>query len=117
MAFTRLMWFARFEVVLFLGGFAAIIFYRMLTGSINTHYLLYGTNKDGTKYFSPERVQLLLFTLWTAVSYVMQIGETREAGVLPDIPIKTLALLGGSQAIYLGGKAYSMLLKKTAKGE
>jgi hypothetical protein len=117
MGMTRFFWFARFEVVLFLGGFATIIFYRMMTGSINTHYLLYGTKKDGTKYFSPERVQLLLFTLWTAVSYAMQVGETREAGVLPDIPIKTLALLGGSHAIYLGGKAYALLFKNTAEGE
>jgi hypothetical protein len=117
MSVTRLILFVRLEVILFLGGLAAIIAYRMLTGRINTHYLLFGTRKNGTKYLSPERVQLLLFTLGTAMFYVMQVAETREAGVLPDIPIKTLALLGGSNAIYLGGKAYTMLFKKIAKGE
>lgn len=111
MSFARIIW---FEVILFLGGLAAIIAYRLLTGGINTQYLLYGTQKDGTRYFSPARVQLLLFTLWTAMSYVTEVAETRK---LADIPIKTLALLGGSQAIYLGGKAYSMLLKKVPKGE
>lgn len=100
---------------MFLGGLAAIIAYRILTGGINTKYLLYGTQKDGTKYFSPERVQLLLFTLGTALFYISDVAKHRNAGVLPDIPVETLALLGGSHAIYLGGKAYTMLLKKFAK--
>jgi len=114
MSVTRLIWFARLEVFGFLGGLAAIIFHRLLTGRINTNYLLYGTNKDGTRSFSPERVQLLLFTLWTAMSYLMQVAETRHSGLLPDIPTQTLALLTGSHAIYLGGKAYSTFFKKAS---
>lgn len=120
MTFTRLIW---FEVIVFLGGLAAIIAYRMLTGRINTHYLLYGTSKGGKKYLSPERVQLLLFTLGTAMFYLMQVmdlvklAKPGDTLALPDIPAKTLAFLGGSNAIYLGGKAYSMLFKKTPKGE
>lgn len=100
---------------MFLGGLAAVIAYRILTGEINTKYLLYGTQKDGTKYFSPERVQLLLFTLGTALFYVADVLKRRNSGVLPDVPAETLALLGGSHAIYLGGKAYTMLFKKLAK--
>jgi hypothetical protein len=110
--FSRLFSFVCLEVIIFLGGLAAIIFYRLLTGGINTEYLLYGTRKDGTKYFSPERVQLLVFTLGTAMFYLMQVAKTRKAGVLPDVPTQTLVMLGGSHAIYLGGKAYSMLFKK-----
>jgi hypothetical protein len=122
MSFTRIIWFARLEAIVFLGGLAAIIAYRMLTGGINTKYLLYGTQKDGTKYLSAERVQLLLFTLWTAIAYLLQVADlikqaakTGEAVGLPHISTQTLALLGGSHAIYLVGKAYTMLFKKTAK--
>lgn len=114
MFFTRIIW---FEVILFLGGLAAIIAYRLLTGGINTQYLLYGKQQDGSRYFSPARVQLLLFTLGTAMFYLSDVLEKRNSGKLPDIPAETLALLGGSHAIYLGGKAYSMLLKKIVKGE
>jgi hypothetical protein len=115
MSFTRIIWFTRLEVIVFLGGLAAIIAYRLLTGRINTQYLLYGTQKDGTIYFSPERVQLLLFTLGTAMFYVAEVLKDRNSGELPDISTQTLALLGGSHAIYLGGKAYTMLFKKIAK--
>jgi hypothetical protein len=105
-------WFVKLEIIVFLGGLAAIVAYRLLTGGINTKYLLYGTQKDGTKYFSPERVQLLLFTLGTAMFYFVDVLKNRNSGALPDVPTETLAILGGSQAIYLGGKAYMMLIKK-----
>lgn len=101
----------------FLGALAAIIAYRILTGQINMNYLLYGTQKGGERYFSPERVQLLLFTLGTAMFYLNDVMQHRGTGVLPDVSKETLALLGGSHAIYLSGKAYMMLLKTTSKGE
>ena len=104
-------------VLVFVGGLAAIIAHRLLTGQINTTGLLYGTKKDGTKYFSPERLQLMVFTLGTAMFYLNSVFQNRSSGVLPDVPTETLALLGGSHAIYLGGKAYMMLLKNTKKGE
>lgn len=51
MFFTRVIW---FEVILFLGGLAAIIAYRLLTGGINTRYLLYGTGTIGANgLYSP----------------------------------------------------------------
>ena len=115
MSFARIIWFTKLEVIVFLGGLAAIIAYRILNGGINTKYLLYGTQKDGTKYFSPERVQLLLFTLGVAMFYISAVAQNRASGKLPDVPVQTLALLGGSHAVYLGGKAYMMLFKKIAK--
>jgi len=109
--------FVKWEVFVFLGGLAAIIAYQLLNGQINTRYLLYGTQKDGTKYFSTERVQLLLFTLGVAVFYLSDVMQKRQSGALPDISTQTLVLLGGSHAVYLGGKAYMMLLKNIRKGE
>jgi hypothetical protein len=123
MSDSPLAWYVALEVVLFLGGFAAIIAYRLLTGGINTRYLFYGKRNDGTRYFSPERVQLLVFTLGTAIMYLLKVANSVKAGTppaqlqLPDIPTVTLAMLGGSHAIFLGGKAYNMLLKKITKGE
>lgn len=105
------------EVYVFLGALIAIIAYRMLTGQINVNYLLYGTQKGGDRYFSPERVQLLLFTLGTAMFYLNDVMQHRTSGVLPDVSTETLALLGGSHAIYLSGKAYMMLFKNPGKGE
>src|SRR5690348_17098973 len=117
MPFAQVIWFVKLEVLVFIGGLAAIIAHRLLTGQINTHGLFYGTKKDGTKYFSPERVQLLLFTLGTAMFYLSSVTQNRTSGVLPDVPTQTLVLLGGSHAIYLGGKAYMMLFKKNGKGD
>jgi hypothetical protein len=56
-----------------------------------------------------------LFTLGTAVFYVSDVLRNRTSGKLPDVPVETLALLGGSHAIYLGGKAYMMLFKQLTK--
>lgn len=110
-------------VLIFLGCLLALILIRLLTGSINTQYLLYGRKADGTAYMSPERVQLMIFTLGTALSYLLNAFESRVMNptpetihTLPDVSTATLALLGGSHAIYLGGKAYSMLIAKVAKG-
>ena len=47
--------------------------------------------------------------------YLNDVVQNRTSGKLPDVPLQTLALLGGSHAIYLGGKAYMMLFKKLAK--
>jgi hypothetical protein len=110
-------------VGLFLGALLAVVFYRLLTGKINTRYLFYGLKSDGTHYFSPERVQLMIFTLWVGLSYLLDTYETQvvhlqpgTSPVLPDVPTKTLALLGASHVVYLGGKVYSMLITKFLKG-
>ena len=116
MPFAQVIWFVKLIVLVFVGGLAAIIAQRLITGQINTTGLLYGTKKDGTKYFSPERVQLLIFTLGTAMFYLNSVTQNRASGVLPDVPNEVLVLLGGSHAIYLGGKAYMMLFKN-GKGD
>lgn len=110
-------------VGLFLLALLVMVLYRMLTGKINTQYLFYGTRSDGTRYFSPERVQLMIFTVWVGLSYLFDTYETQvvhlPAGtqpVLPDVPTKTLVLLGASHGVYLAGKIYSMLIARITKG-
>ena len=115
MSFAEVAWIIKVEVWSFLGVLAALIAYRILTGQINTNYLLYGTQKGGKKYFSPERIQLMLFTLGTAMFYLNDVIQHRTSSVVPDVPKETLILLGGSHAVYLGGKAYMMIFKKISK--
>ena len=100
-----------------------LVLFRMLTGQINMHKLLYGRMSDGTPYLSPERVQLMIFTLWIALLYLLDTFETRflnptpeTAHTLPEVSTQTLTLLGGSQTVYLLGKAYSMLVARRKKG-
>ena len=64
-----------------------------------------------------QRVQLLLFTLGTAMYNLSNVLQNLSSGVLPDVSNQTLAMLGGSHAIYLVGKAYMMLFKKNGKGD
>jgi hypothetical protein len=110
-------------VGLFLAALAAMILIRLLSGQINTRNLLYGRMSDGTPYLSPERVQLMIFTVWIGLFYLLETFETRVVNVtketahtLPDIETKTLAMLGGSQTVYLLGKAIAMLIAKRQKG-
>lgn len=99
----------RFVVLGFLAALAAIVFTGILNGRINARNLLSAKGALPSDSPSPERVQLLAFTLWTALSYLLDVIDHAGSGVLPDVPETTLYLLGGSHALYLGGKAYAML--------
>ena len=95
----------RFEVWLILAVLALLVGYQMLTGKIYTTGLL--QDKEH-KDLSPVRVQLLLFTLIGAGSYLALVGDTIEtwSPSLPAVPAELLLLLGGSHAVYLVGKSY-----------
>lgn len=108
---------------LLLGGLLVVVLFRMLTGQINMRNLIYGRMSDGTCYLSPERVQLMIFTLWVGLFYLLDTFETRvvnptpeTAHTLPEVNTQTLTLLGGSHTVYLVGKAYSMLVARRKKG-
>ena len=89
---------ARWEVVLFVWALAATIVIKMLTGEINTRYLLHGLQRDGTRYFSPERVQMLMATIAVAMQYLV-LAHTATSGEMPKLPDGSLQLLGLSQAV------------------
>ena len=69
--------------------------------------LLSGDDASGKTSFSPGRAQLLILTLLVALQYVMQVIHNPAA--FPQIPGSWVAALGGSQVVYLGGKAQSLL--------
>jgi NADH:ubiquinone oxidoreductase subunit H len=101
----------RWEIGLFLGGLAAIIFYQMLTGRINTSGLL--QEKTGKGELSWVRVQSLFFTFIFAVIYITQVVD--HPTQLPKVPQEMVALLGGSNLAYLGGKAYNLLFRDLSR--
>jgi hypothetical protein len=94
------------EMTVLLAGFFGIIFWKILTGGINLQSLLYGDDQQGTS-FSPGRAQMLMVTLIVAVQYLTQVISNPTK--FPAIPDFWVVALGGSHAVYLGAKAYSML--------
>ena len=85
---------------------ASIVFYRLLTGDIVTRGLLCELDKSAV---SPERVQMLVGTL-VALSYIVTLTlSTDDLTTLPTPPLWVIALLGGSQSLYLAGKWYRRL--------
>ena len=95
------------EVSVLLAGFLGIVLWKILTSKINLDGLLSGDDASGNTSFSPGRAQLLILTLLVALQYVMQVIHNPAA--FPQIPGSWVAALGGSQAVYLGGKAQSLL--------
>ncbi len=102
------------EGIILLSGFFGFIAWRLLTGEISLNCLLYGDRRDRrspsgySAFFSPGRTQLLIITILTAGYYLLQV--IHDPTTFPKIPIAWVVALGGSHAIYLGGKAQSMLL-------
>jgi hypothetical protein len=102
------------EGIILLGGFFGVIFWRLFTGEISLDGLLYGSRRDRSNdlgysaFFSPGRTQMLIVTIVTAGYYLLQV--IHDPTTFPKIPVAWTVALGGSQAIYLGGKAQSMLL-------
>jgi len=104
---------ARWEVAVLLGGLFGIVLWKLLTGGISLSYLLDADVPDtrSPSGFRSEasagRAQLLIVTLIVAAYYLWQVIEYPRA--FPHVPGKMVATLGGSQALYLAGKARVLL--------
>jgi len=86
-----------------LTALGAIVFMRLLNGSIRTDGLLSTQLGGGV---SPERVQLLIASLIAAAVYAADsLSNPPIAGEpLRDVPDALLTAMAGSQLVYLGGK-------------
>jgi hypothetical protein len=107
----------RMVVLGFLLALGFVILAKLVNGDINTRYLFCQMQRDGTRVYSSGRVQLLVFTLLVAIKYLYDVCRLAGSGYLPDIPNETLVVLGGSHALYLGGKAYSTFLADPASND
>jgi hypothetical protein len=106
---------AKWESFLIVGSLIAIIAVDLLTGKIDMHFLFYGLRGDGSRYFSPGRVQLLVATISVACQYLINASQA-QFGSMPGLPAGALELLGASNALYLGGNAITAFWKTTAGG-
>ena len=117
-------------------GFFAVVLYKIVTGTISLEGLL-DTKEPGKvprkapaggpaaegvegvapgppvrrQTLSPARLQLLIFTVVVAAQYLHAIIVNTQRDSLPGLPQGVVAALGGSQALYLGGKALSAYIQ------
>lgn len=93
-------------VISLLGGFLLLISYRLLTGQINTRGLL---DDKASGDASPARAQLCLLSIGGAFYYLMMVVDSVQTGgahlSLPPPPKELLALVLGSNAVYITAKA------------
>jgi hypothetical protein len=105
---TRL---ATIEAGILVGGFFAVVAYKLLTGKIPLAGLLYDKQPGGRAAFSPARLQLLIFTAAVATRYLGEVIAKPPHDSLPHLPLSVVVALGGSHAVYLGGKAVSTYIQ------
>lgn len=103
---------ARWQIEILVGGLMLIVLYKLFTGSIPLSGLLTAQDSKGNLSFSPGRAQMLMATVLTALYYLLQVIENPSTDTLPSIPYTLVAILGGSQAVYIAGKARSLLFGK-----
>lgn len=104
----------RVEIIFLIGGFTLIVFWKLLTGGVRLNGLLTAKAQNSQRVFSPGRAQLLVFTIFTGLEYLIQ--TLHDPSRLPRLPSTLVATMGGSQAIYLAGKAWSVF-GRLIKGE
>jgi hypothetical protein len=107
---------AYWELLILLGGFFGVVFWQLVSRPDALEGLLQGDRYDGadrglaTVDFTAGRAQLLVFTVYFAVYYLIQILHSSSG--FPPIPNAMLDVLGGSQITYLGGKSYDIVLRR-----
>lgn len=102
---------SRWAAIVLVAGFAVITCWKLLSGGFRLDGLLRA--HDGT--FSAGRAQLLVLTIFTAVQYLLQTAQ--DPSRFPAVPSIFLMALGGSQAAYLGSKAWSMFFGQKQPGQ
>ena len=101
---------AYWEGLLLLGGFCAVVAWKLLTGGISLQQLFYGDRRGGGVEFSPGRVQIFIVTVLVALHYLTQVIQHPTG--FPEIPQAWLAAMGGSHLAYLSGKTQAMIFDK-----
>jgi hypothetical protein len=87
----------RWFLTIWFSTLAGLIAFRILTGQIVLAGLL---TMDGQK-FSPERLQLLIFTIAGLAAFAASALAQHK---LPAIPEDLLVVFAASQSVFLGGK-------------
>ena len=102
----------RFVAFAFLTLLAAFVALGVLNGTIVTSGLCAQKTGDTKGQVSPERVQLLLFTISAAATYVVSAVTSTDHTTLPPIDGAWLAVGAGSNGIYAISKTIRFTLNK-----
>ena len=92
---------ARWEFIFLVVGFGVVTIGKLLQTSSFRGLL---RASDGS--LSAGRIQLLVLTVMTAMQYLL--NTMHDPTHLPAIPAGLVLALGGSQAVYLGAKAWAV---------
>jgi len=104
---------AYWQTVILLGGFFAVVLWKLFTGGISLNGLLDGDVRDPnsadglSSEASAGRAQSIILTLFVALWYLLQVIHNPKE--FPRLPNTMVGVLAGSQVLYLGGKARAML--------
>jgi hypothetical protein len=105
----------RWEMIVLLGGLMVVVVLKVFAGGIAMSGLLTVKGGKDAASFSPGRVQMLMATLVTAMYYLLQVMNNPSVDRLPDVPTGLVGVLGGSHAIYLGGKVQDFLSRRQGR--
>ena len=97
-------------------GFLLVVVVKILTGVVSMTGLLDSVDGSGRRVFSAARLQMLLVTLYVAVEYLRAVAANPNVNSLPTLPDWVVPALAGSQAVYLGGKTYAMVIRPLLTG-
>jgi hypothetical protein len=92
-------------------SFFGMVLWKIAVGEISLAGLLTTKEPGGGSTFSPARLQLLIFTVVVAGTYLHAALATPRPQALPTLPNSVIAVLGGSHAVYLGGKTLSTFIQ------
>lgn len=90
---------------LLFGGFFGVILWKLANGSIPLDQLLETGGPSSSS--SASRAQSLAVTLFVALYYLIHAIQNPKQ--FPELPGALLAMLAGSQSIYLGSKGLDLL--------
>jgi hypothetical protein len=96
----------RWEIIILMSGLMVVVAYKLFTGGVTLSGLL--TVKGDDNSFSPARLQMLMSTVLAGMYYLLLVINNPSSSSLPDVPTPLVGILGGSHAIYLGGKVQSL---------
>jgi hypothetical protein len=99
---------ARWETIALVVSFGVVTLWKLFQSASFT-----GLLRSSDRTLSPGRIQLLLFTVLTALQYLL--ATMHDPSHLPAISPYLVMVLGGSQTVYLGAKAWDMFDLKRNK--
>lgn len=99
----------RIELALLAAGFAVIVAWKLLRGAVRWFRSPGAREELSRGAPGALRLQMLAVTLLVALLYVVQFAQAAASGRLPAVPGFALALLAGSQTVFLGTEARRLL--------